>query len=61
MFFFFIFDISCSFLIRKDEDMFTCGERGDRLCMSKQGQLANCDEAGVAITWPPKLQKVPFY
>ena len=34
--------------------MFTCGERGDRLCMSKQGQLANCDEAGVAITWPPK-------
>ena len=41
--------------------MFTCGEREDRLCMSKQGQLANCDEAGVAITWPPELQKVPFY
>ena len=48
MFFFFIFDISCSFLIWKDEDMFTCGEREDRLYMSKQGQLANCDEAEVA-------------
>lgn len=41
--------------------MFTCGEREDRLCMSKQGQLANCDEAEMAIMWPPKLQKVPFY
>ena len=33
--------------------MFTCGEREDRLCMSKQGQLANCDEAEVAYHVAP--------
>lgn len=40
--------------------MFTCGESENRLCMSKQGQLANCDDAGVAVKWSPILQNVPF-
>lgn len=41
--------------------MFTHEESKNRLCVSKQGQLANCDDFGGAIKWPLYSKKYPFY